>query len=120
MYRHEDRCVRHDVIPERPSIWNYPLAFFLGQRVGTFERERVGSNQVVSGIAVIVTESSRLIGVRFDQDPTQGHTGIQDLSHSSRVSRIMSTAQFTTPWFSNICCWTASDRSRMRRLNSGS
>ncbi len=51
----------------------------------------------------------------FDRD-----RGIQDVLHSSRASRTISTAHSTTPCSSRICCRTFSARAWIRRRSSGS
>src|SRR5262249_26030069 len=92
----------------------------LGKRVRAFEDEGLGGDQLANGVAEVITQADRRRRVRLGDLPLQGYGSIEDAPHSSRASRIISTAHSTTPNRSWISRRTVSARSWMRRRSSGS
>src|SRR5205085_4180039 len=75
-----------------------PLPLGTSQRVRTFYRQNVRSDQFVNSISEVRKKLKRFGRVRFRQIPFDRDAGIKDVFHSSsRDCRTKSTATLTTP-----------------------
>ena len=57
------------------------LAFGRGKAVGDFRREDVGREEFVKAVAVLITQTDRLGGVGFGQNPLERHAAVENVLH---------------------------------------
>src|SRR5437867_4437077 len=81
--------------------------------------KRVGCDELMNVVSEFVPQLLRRQRIGFRKDPLQSNGGIQDVLHSSRTSRISSTATLVVPLFRNSSR-TLPARSCTRRAITGS
>src|SRR5262245_43250921 len=92
------------------------LSFGTRESVRQLLREEVRREQLVDCQAKVFAEAIRLIGVRLGNFPFESHGSVERVFHESgkspRISRMIWTPTFWTPWLARSSCRAFSARSR--------